>query len=255
MSKVQLGSSLEAAGQYPLDGKTFFLSLAKMRQNIAVNAFKYHEDMSVRCVETHKDYIWREVKSTDKGSDKILTEDFIYPTGAVAFGITYSNRKFNFFEIINETSGNGGLPNRFYEEGNFTPILKDRQGEAAYTYSKAYGHYVRVGNMVTFNITFGQINADNQPTGYLQVVNFPDSIRIPTNFEIRSYCLAKIIRSGVDRSEVKTILGVGQGIGISFTDSISKVDDPINGVYKSLNFTNGSLFLSGSYITDTYYHI
>ncbi|WP_440880626.1 hypothetical protein [Tenacibaculum sp. C7A-26P2] len=100
-SKVQIGSSIEVATQSPLDGKTMFLTLDEMRLNIEINAFKYYEDMVVRCIKTHKEYIWRETKQSDKISDKVLRNDFTYPDGAIAFGINYSNRKFNFFEKRN----------------------------------------------------------------------------------------------------------------------------------------------------------
>lgn len=92
-----LSTGLETAGQYPLDGKRLFLTLASMTDLGTGNlkALKYHEGMTVRCVENLKEYIWREAENGEQGE---ISQNFTYPNGAIAHGIDYSNRSFNFFE-------------------------------------------------------------------------------------------------------------------------------------------------------------
>lgn len=92
-----LSTGLQTAGQYPLNGKRLFLTIASMIDLGAGNlsAFKYHEAMTVRNVETLKEYMWREVVGSEQGE---MPQNFTYPNGAIAYGIDYSNRSFNFFE-------------------------------------------------------------------------------------------------------------------------------------------------------------
>lgn len=93
-----LSTGLETAGQYPLNGKRVFLTLASMIDLGANNllAFKYMELMEVVCMENKKTYVWREAESNEQGE---IAQNFTYPNGAIAYGIDYSNREFNFFEI------------------------------------------------------------------------------------------------------------------------------------------------------------
>lgn len=96
---VKLASSLATSGQYPLNKKTYFNTVQEMTENISVKALSYQEDMICQCVENHNEYIWRERVSSDNQQDGVLQNDFTYPTGAIANGITYTNRDFNFFVL------------------------------------------------------------------------------------------------------------------------------------------------------------
>lgn len=92
--------------QGPIDPKTIFLTLNELKDLGSNNdkAFLYFEDMEVKCIEDHKKYIWKERTSND--DDGVLDSDFTYPDGAISYGIDYSNRSFNFFELVNTTENN-----------------------------------------------------------------------------------------------------------------------------------------------------
>jgi len=97
MAFIDILTSFRVPAQFPLDIKGYALSLADM-QDLGVNdvkAFTYYEDMKVICVETHLTYNWREEREI--GEVGVLPVSFTYPNGAIAAGINYSNRVFNFF--------------------------------------------------------------------------------------------------------------------------------------------------------------
>lgn len=102
MSNISYGNSLSTAGQFPLNGKIRFKTIAEM-QLVGSNPFRYQEDMVVRCIENHTDYIWRERTLADGSINGVLSEDFVYPIGSIADGISYENRAFNFFVYKTES--------------------------------------------------------------------------------------------------------------------------------------------------------
>ncbi|CAL2094826.1 hypothetical protein [Tenacibaculum sp. 190524A02b] len=95
---VEYGNSLMAAGQYDLNGKGKFKTITEMQSNIEILAFRYYELMPATCLETGKEYFWRERKTED--GEGVLLKDFTYPEGANANGVNYSGRAFNFFEKV-----------------------------------------------------------------------------------------------------------------------------------------------------------
>jgi streptogramin lyase len=96
MAKIDIATGFEVAGQFPQDDKTYFKTIAEMQDlgTSNANAYKYYESMIVVCVETNKEYIWREVVGVETG---VLVTSFTYPNGIISNGINYSNRVFNFF--------------------------------------------------------------------------------------------------------------------------------------------------------------
>lgn len=106
MSTATLATGLTTSGQFPLNSQTQFKTLADMRDlgiNLT-NPFKYYEDMKVNCIEDHKEYIWREKLDSDAVNSGVLAQDYTYPEGSEADDIVYSNRVFNFYEVV---SGGG----------------------------------------------------------------------------------------------------------------------------------------------------
>lgn len=105
MSKVDILNSLNVPSQKPLDYKLYFVTLAEVKDlgTNGINTYKYYEDMKAQCVETHKEYIWREKKNSE---DIGIAEDFTYPAGLVSFGIDYGDRVFNFFpnDVVDNSS-------------------------------------------------------------------------------------------------------------------------------------------------------
>jgi hypothetical protein len=91
------------ASQAPLDGKTLKLSLADLI-DLGVDsnlAYTYVEQMVFHCIAENKDYQWREVIGDEIGK---LAGNFQYADGVSAFGIDYSLRYFNFFEVLANSS-------------------------------------------------------------------------------------------------------------------------------------------------------
>jgi hypothetical protein len=63
-------------------------------------AYTYHDQLIVNCLEEGTRYIWREVKIGEENTG-LCPLDFTYPSNIVAYGITYSNKKYNFFLLPN----------------------------------------------------------------------------------------------------------------------------------------------------------
>ena len=91
---------LNITTQIPLDVKTVSLTESALASLGTGNnkAFTYYDGLKVFCLDTRKTYEWREREITD-GDGLLISDDFTYPNNTVAFGVTYSNKIFNFFEI------------------------------------------------------------------------------------------------------------------------------------------------------------
>lgn len=101
-----LAKALRTAGQLPLDEKTYFLTIASMKDlGVAnTNAYQYYEYMKVLCVETGLYYIWKEVNQNDQSG--VLDNNFQYGINTLSNNIDYSNRYFNF---VVELSSSGNI--------------------------------------------------------------------------------------------------------------------------------------------------
>lgn len=101
MTSSNILTALIVNGQIPLDGKTYFLTLSSMI-NLGTgdqNAFKYYEGMEAYCNENKKKYVWREVLQEESPENPgLIAGHYTYPAGALAEGINYAGRSFNFFE-------------------------------------------------------------------------------------------------------------------------------------------------------------
>ncbi len=89
-------TGIEVATQYPLDAKTFFKSLAAMRDlgQDSNYPFKYYNGMLCFCAETNRLYVWREAAENTVG---VLENHFLYPSDTVVDNVDYSGKEFNFF--------------------------------------------------------------------------------------------------------------------------------------------------------------
>ena len=67
-------------------------------------AFKYYDGLIIKCIDQNKFYKWREVQIGEENTG-IVNIDFTYPFNHSAFGINYSNKKFNFFPYYDEYNG------------------------------------------------------------------------------------------------------------------------------------------------------
>lgn len=96
-NSVDVSSGFKPAGQYPLVGNSVVKLLSDLSNlgNNNIKAYSYYEDMTIRCIENHITYRWREVEENETGG--LIENNFTYPNKVVSNGITYSNRTFNFF--------------------------------------------------------------------------------------------------------------------------------------------------------------
>ena len=112
MSNITLTTGITTNGQFPVDGKVFFNTIAELADLGAsdINAYTYYETMRTTVVETALEYVWRE-ESTPGEAGGIVGSSFTYPADVVSDGIDYSNRTFNFFVVASGTSEDLGLEN------------------------------------------------------------------------------------------------------------------------------------------------
>ena len=96
-------------------------------------AFKYYNGLIIKCIDQNKFYKWREVQIGEENTG-IVNIDFTYPFNHSAFGINYSNKKFNFFPYYDEYNGlNLGtgasvFKNKLLNIFNFRKIKTDNSG-------------------------------------------------------------------------------------------------------------------------------
>ena len=94
---------LRTQTQIPLDVKEYIQN-ESLLSNLGVNgqlAYTYTKGLVVYCIEESTRWEWTEVKPglEDTG---LINQDFIYPDNHIAFGIDYSNKRYNFVKV---TSG------------------------------------------------------------------------------------------------------------------------------------------------------
>lgn len=91
-------TGLNTTTQIPLYVKEFVANEATLATLGTDNykAFTYEEGLRVKAIEEGTFWIWREVQPGEENTG-LLPVDFTYPPNIVTFGITYSNRVFNFF--------------------------------------------------------------------------------------------------------------------------------------------------------------
>ena len=111
MANVTLTTGFTNNGQFPVDGKTYFLTqsdLADLGANDQ-NAYIYYERMQTIVAEDGSEWEWREEKS--QGEQGLIDPSFTYPDNVVSNGIDYSNRTFNFFTVgdLNEPTSDGNF--------------------------------------------------------------------------------------------------------------------------------------------------
>lgn len=93
-------AGLKITTQIPLNIKENIINEATLAYlGIADNlAFTYHDQLVVTCLEEGSQYIWREVNIGEENTG-LVPLDFTYPANILVYGITYSNKKFNFFKL------------------------------------------------------------------------------------------------------------------------------------------------------------
>jgi hypothetical protein len=92
---------LKTPTQVPLDAKVYKLSQADLANLGPGNnlAYTYFKGMIAYCAQEQSRWEWRELNSP--GEVGLMPSNFTYPTGLTVFGINYSNKVYNFFQVIN----------------------------------------------------------------------------------------------------------------------------------------------------------
>ncbi len=105
---TNIPTGLKITSQIPLNTKEYVqneatLSYLGLNDNLA---YTYYEDIEIFCIDEKTLYKWREVQVGEENTG-LVPLDFTYPALTPdTFGISYANRKFNFFEIEYVTSNN-----------------------------------------------------------------------------------------------------------------------------------------------------
>lgn len=221
MDYTNIPTGLKITSQLPLDQKEWVQNEATL-QDLGYNdekAFTYYEHLEVLCIDEKTLYKWKEVPSGEEDTG-LLIQDFIYPAGLPdAFGINYSNRRFNFFLIEYVTSENIDI----YVE-NF--VIINNVGNGAKIYKE--GTYFDIKTIVSDNLTIteetdvirinssesvvdkqitisGNVTLDNTYDGKIVKIKSTSNITIPAGLNDEFNCVFRTY-SGVTAT---FIAGVG----------------------------------------------
>lgn len=155
--KTNIPTGLNITTQIPLDVKKFIQNeslLSNLGQDNNL-AFTYYDGIVVKCIDQNTFYEWREVLSGEENTG-LLSVDFTYPYNHSAFGINYSNKSFNFFQIEYVSVGDI-ITYTGTNIGNGSEILKNITGTSTKTFN------------------FKKINSDN-----LTIIDNGDDLTINT---------------------------------------------------------------------------
>ena len=94
-----VAQSWRMSSQAPLDAKTMVNRLTDLTDLGTGNTkpFLYHRGMKIYCHQNKKSYEWTD--DLNDNQTKLLTNDFVYPTGSEYDGINYQGLSFNFVEV------------------------------------------------------------------------------------------------------------------------------------------------------------
>ena len=105
MDYTNIPTGLKINSQIPLDVKGYVLNEATLAY-LGVDdnlAFTYHDGLRVICIEEKTLYEWREVNEGEENTG-LIPVDFTYPSDLPeVYGIDYSGKKYNFFQILTES--------------------------------------------------------------------------------------------------------------------------------------------------------
>jgi len=98
MANIDLTTGIFPIAQLPADAKAYAITLAELTTLGAADfkAFYYYEGLIVFCVENQLRYQWREELTVGE-TGGLVGASYTYPANAIANGIDYSGRTFNFF--------------------------------------------------------------------------------------------------------------------------------------------------------------
>ena len=147
---------LRTQTQIPLDVKEYIQN-ESLLSNLGVNgqlAYTYTKGLVVYCIEESTRWEWTEVKPglEDTG---LINQDFIYPDNHIAFGIDYSNKRYNFVKVISgsETKINAGTNINITGNGTIaTPYIINSSGGVSVNQDN-FIKYIEVDGFAGFSET------------------------------------------------------------------------------------------------------
>ena len=154
----------------------------------------------------------------------IIDGDFTYPDGAVADGIDYSNRTFNFFNLTPEPLS---LPELPIESGTFTPFINGASESSFAVNGNASGYYYKIGDRVFIDIRLSDVTSDG----------------------LASSANNGIVISGLPYNVLERVVGVMFDT-INFINHGCRVDPTSNFIrFKDNVWNNDYLYISFNYTT------
>jgi hypothetical protein len=177
MDYTNIPTGLKIQSQIPLDTKAFVKSEIEI-STLGVDdnlAFTYHEGLQILCIEEKRIYEWREVQPGEENTG-LLTLDFTYPSNLPdSYGIDYSNRTFNFFQVtpisieeIEQMLEDYVLQIDLPEYSCMNIAVDGGPNEGEYTYAPIYYETITTGNDKSFRFSGIAVPIESalQLTGY-----------------------------------------------------------------------------------------
>ncbi len=241
MNYSNIPSGLRVQTQIPLDAKINVLNESTLSNLGESNnlAYTYHDKIVVTCLQEGTTWIWKQVEA-GKENTGLIPIDFVYPFGITAYGIDYSNKKYNFFRV-NYLNVSDQKNYDAASLGDGQPIYKDKTTS---------------GNNITFN--FKEISTANSGTTGIPVLSsasatgdniFINGKRLKTNnLEITEPTPGEIlINSPTDVSDIKFYVNENYTGGGS-NGSLSKPYNNLKDAFDAfIDVPNGGSIISPKY--------
>lgn len=218
MDSTNRSLGLRVQTQIPLNVKEWSLNENTLK-NLGTNnnlAYTYEQGLIVYCVEEKTRWEWREVIGAETGG--LMNSHFTYPANIITFGITYSNKIYNFFKV--------GVSLQLNSDWN------------------SVGGVSQILNKPT--IPAAQVNSDwNAISGITQILNKPTILTPPFQSINEGNGQGYIIR---ERNPA-FFGNIGEdAIDFSYSNGISSV----NGATGSSAFTMGIDVIAGNYLSTSF---
>ncbi|PKH50011.1 hypothetical protein CXF68_04515 [Tenacibaculum sp. Bg11-29] len=129
----------------------------------------------------------------------------------------------------------GLIKANFYEEGVFTPVV------SGYTFSNSYSRYVRIGNLVKLDITLSGVNG--LISSAFKISSLPFSTLVNASGSIGAFSNSSLTLEELEKLICCQSVGAG-GLIFAYLDRDIQI--------QNISFTNGTIRVSVSYITNVY---
>jgi hypothetical protein len=187
MDFTNIPTGLKTQTQIPLNSKEWVLNEATLAYLGIDNnlAFTYHDQQIFNCLEEKTKYVWREVENGEENTG-LIPLDFTYPNNLpTTYGINYSGKKYNFFEVVVE-----GVPGPQGPIGNTGP--QGPQGIPGPTVNLQKSVTILNSESYTLQLTdnFHTIFVTQSSEGSTGTINIPTGL--PDNFTVSFYLLCPV---------------------------------------------------------------